>query len=265
MTSIHASIPAILLEAVAAAKSRGEDTKSVPAKQASRKRPHLALEDLSVPFQVVHDQDTDASDDEATASKENDPTLSLSPVYPPIPSPRRPQLKRPLSDLPTPTETDSDDGDEFSTGRTASERNIAANTPNLSSNIARMAVSEYSITGSNLVERSRSFNFAGRDRDEGATALMIAPFEDQTGDGTAVNEETYQPPTKRLCSGDEKENITEAQQVKPVLSTKLVTIAGPTAKSSATGNLRAVSNAGGSSGATSMRAIAKPRIGLRRL
>ncbi|MCJ1396331.1 hypothetical protein MMC18_009220 [Xylographa bjoerkii] len=270
MTSIHAPIPTSLHDAVAAAKSRGEETGPVTAKQVSRKRPHLALEDPSIPTQVVPDHDTDPSDDEATASKENDPALSLSLVNPPIPSPRRPQLlKRPLSDLPTPTETDSEDEDEACAGLTPSERNIAANTPNLSSNIARMAVSEPSITGTKLVERSRSFNFAARDRDERVTGgLMITPFEDQSasGDAEEEQEETYQPPTKRVCSGEEKENITEAQQAKPVLSAKLAAPAGPTAKASAAGSLRKVSSASGSGGgAASTRVMAKPRIGLRRL
>ncbi|MCJ1385753.1 ubiquitin-conjugating enzyme E2 S [Xylographa soralifera] len=270
MTSIHAPIPTSLQAAVAAAKSRGEETKPVTAKQTSRKRPHLALEDPIIPHQTVPDHDTDPSDDEATASKENDPALSPSPVNPPMPSSRRPQLlKRPLSDLPTPTETDSDDEDEVCAGLTSSERNIAANTPNLSSNIARMAVSEQSITGTKLVERSRSFNFAARDRDESITGgLMIMPFEDQSAgaDAEEEQEENYQPPTKRVCSGEEKENITEAQQAKPILPAKLAAIAGPTAKVAAAGSLRKVSSASGSSGgAASVRVMAKPRVGLRRL
>ncbi|MCJ1281634.1 hypothetical protein MMC26_000955 [Xylographa opegraphella] len=271
MTSIHAPIPTSLRDAVAAARSRGEETKPVTAKQASRKRPHLALEDPIIPPQAVPDHDTDPSDDEATASKENDPALSPSPVNPPIPSPRRPQLlKRPLSDLPTPTETDSDDEDEACTGMTSSEGNIAANTPNLSSNIARMAVSEQSMTGTKLVERSRSFNFAARDRDESATGgLMITPFEDQSAgaDGGEEQEGSYQPPPKRVCSGEEKENITEAQQTKPILPAKPATaIAGPTTKVATAGSLRKVSSASGSSGgASGTRVMAKPRVGLRRL
>ena len=270
MTSIHAPIPSSLQDAVAAAKSRGEETKPVAANQTSRKRPHLALEEpISAP-QVVPYHDADLSDDEATASKENDPALSPSPVNPPLPSPRRPQqLKRPLSDLRTPTETDSDDEEEACTGMTSSERNIVANTPNLSSNIARMAVSEQSITGTKLVERSRSFNFSGRDRDESNTGgLMIMPFEDQSAGADAGDEqkEAYQPPTKRVCSGEEKENITEAQQAKPILPAKPAAISAPTAKVAAAGSLRKVSSASGSSGgAASARVMAKPRVGLRRL
>ena len=270
MTSIHAPIPTSLQDAVAAARSRGEEIKPVIAKQASRKRPHLVLEEPIIPPQAAPDHDADSSDDEATASKENDPALSPSPVNPPIPSPRRPQLlKRPLSDLPTPTETDSDEEEEACVGMTSSERNIAANTPNLSSNIARMAVSEQSMPGTKLVERSRSFNFSARDRDESTTTgLMIMPFEDQSAD-TNVGEEqegTYQPPTKRVCSGEEKENITEAQQAKPTLPAKLAAITGPTAKVATAGSLRKVSSASGSGGgAASTRVMAKPRVGLRRL
>ncbi|MCJ1431372.1 ubiquitin-conjugating enzyme E2 S [Xylographa pallens] len=270
MTSIHAPIPSSLQDAVAAAKSRGEETRPVAAKQASRKRPHLALEEPINALQALPDHDTDSSDDEATASKENDPALSPSPVNPPMPSSRRPQLlKRPLSDLPTPTETDSDDEEEACTGMTSSERNIAANTPNLSLNIALMAVSEQSITGTKLVERSRSFNFSVRDRDESNTGgLMIMPFEDQSAGADAGDEqeEAYQPPTKRVCSGEEKENITEAQQAKPIVTAKLAAIAAPTAQVAAAGSLRKVSSASGSNGgAASTRVMAKPRVGLRRL
>ena len=272
MTSIHAPIPSSLQAAVAAARSRGEESKPVTAKQASRKRPHLALEDPIIPPQAVPDHDTDPSDDEATASKENDPALSPSPVNPPIPSPRRPQLpKRPLSDLPTPTETDSDDEAEACAGMTPSERNIAANTPNLSSIIARMAVSEPSTASTKLVERSRSFNFSMRDRDDSAAGgLMITPFEDHSAGadaGEAQPEASYQPPTKRVCSGEEKENITEAAQLaKPALPAKLAAIAGPAAKVAAAGGLRKVSSASGSSGGGgSARVVAKPRVGLRRL
>ncbi|MCJ1478634.1 hypothetical protein MMC13_007315 [Lambiella insularis] len=265
MTSIHAPIPTSLREAVTAAKTRGDNVESAPPKPNTKKRPHLALEAPTPPSSAPLDQDMSPSDDEASASKENDPTLSPIPVNPPHPSARRPLLsKRPLSDLPTPTETDSDNEEETCTGLTPSERNIAANTPNLSSNIAAMAVSEERGTCSNLAERSRSFIYTSRGKDEGPSGLMIMPFEDKALHNATMNqeEETSQPSAKRICSGEEKENMSEVKPIRPVVECKPSSMSG---KPSTSVDMRKVSSARGSSGGGSMRVMAKPRVGLRRL
>lgn len=264
MTSIHAVIPAGLQSAVDAAQCRGEDAKSQLPKLASRKRPHLVLEPTP-PAQP--DYDSDVSDDEASASKENDPSISPLPVTMPDPPQRRPFLpKRPLSDLPTPVESPTDDEDETCSGMTSSERNIAANTPNLSSTIACMAVSER--PGPRLVERSRSFNFASRPKEEPSVeGLMIIPFEDNATDCSTVERDydMEQPAAKRVCSGEEKENITEAKPAQPAPLSKPTVTGGLVAKVSNPAELRKVSSASGSSSSGSMRAVPKARTGLRRL
>lgn len=241
----------------------------VPQKQNSRKRPYLALETpTSPPPSSFLDQDMSPSDDEATASKENDPTLSPIPINPPNPSVRRPLLsKRPLSDLPTPAETDSENEDEVCAGLTPSERNIAANTPNLSSNLACMTVSVQHSTSSNLVERSRGFSSATRCNEERPSGLMIIPFEDKVLHNTTANleEETSQPCAKRVCSGEEKENMSEVKPDKPIIVSKPSAMPGLTGKVSSSADLRKVSAASGSSGSGSMRVMARPRVGLRRL
>lgn len=79
----------------------------------------------------------DEDDDPAIASKENDPSLSPSPVTIPPPSPRKNVLgKRPLSELSTPIDTDivmADADETMYDGMTPSEKNIAANNSNTSS------------------------------------------------------------------------------------------------------------------------------------
>lgn len=133
MTSIHARIPPELATTVQATKQRGDDC-SVPLKSKSAdlqrranrktasassvtmKRPaHLALSHIdstlrSTSAPMPHHQslqEGDESDIENDENAENDPSLSPTPVTIPNTSPRRPALeKRPLSDLPTPTEPD---------------------------------------------------------------------------------------------------------------------------------------------------------------
>jgi ubiquitin-conjugating enzyme E2 S len=273
MTSIHALIPAALRAPVGAAKRRGEDSGPIPTGSKllnNRKRPHLAIEPTPPALPDV-DSDGDDFDDEASASKENDPSISPSPVNAPAPAARRPTLqKRPLSDLPTPVESPTDDEDDAFVGMTPSERNVAANTPNLSSNIACMSVSDGSDRPIKLAERSRSFNFAWRGKDDaGASGLMITPFEDRSSQSSMVelDVDMEQPAKKRVCSSEEfeeKENITEARPVLPTAPSKPLSVGAGPAKVSTGLDFRKVSSASGSSGSGSVRA-AKPRIGLRRL
>ena len=273
MTSIHAVIPVAWSSSVEAAKRRGEDSDSGPTASKllnSRKRPHLAIEPTP-PALPDMDSDGEDVDDEASASKENDPSISPSPVNPPAPSARRPTLsKRPLSDLPTPEESPTDDEHETCTGMTPSERNIAANTPNLSSSVACISVSDRSDRPIKLAERSRSFNFAWRGKDDAsASGLMITPFEDRSSQSSVVVQDTdlEQPAKKRVCSSEEfeeKENYTEARQALPTPLLKPLSVAAASAKPSTGADVRKVSSASGSSGNGSLR-VAKPRVGLRRL
>jgi len=273
MTSIHGPIPAALRGPVEAAKRRGEGSGPSPIGSKllnNRKRPHLAIEPTPPALPDV-DSDGNDFDDEASASKENDPSISPSPVNPPAPAARRPTLqKRPLSDLPTPVESPTDDEDEAFAGMTSSERNVAANTPNLSSNIACMSVSDRSDRPIKLAERGRSFNFAWRGKDDaGASGLMITPFEDGSSQSSVVQLDVgmEQPAKKRVCSSDEfeeKENITEARPALPTALSKPSSVGPAPAKSSTGAETRKVSSASGSTGSGSVRA-AKPRVGLRRL
>ena len=211
MTSIHANVPVALKEAVMEAKIRGEDkaTKSNAKDELSRpaalKRRQNALQSIRTskttkPTPPANDPDLSDSETEAVASKENDPTLSPTPVTNPEPSPRRPLLgKRPLSDLPTPVESDSED-EETCTGLTSSEQNIVNNTPHLPCSTTPPTTGDPQRKPPKLVERSRSFNFATRSTEDNPIGLAISNVEESCDD---------QPAAKRVCSGEEKENITE--------------------------------------------------------
>lgn len=216
MTSIHAAVPSTLAQAVYQAKSRGEDVMkpSAPLQARSvgaddikcRKRSHQSLHLSTYPSPPAVEDESDAEDDEASASKENNPSISPLPVPPPALLSRRPILgKRPLSDLPTPIE--SDDEDEYDDGgnMTSSERNIAKNTPNLSTSFSSISVScEPQRKYFKLSERSwASSNSTGRTRDESNNAGSFTFFED-------ADDQDYERQTsKRICLQEGKENILE--------------------------------------------------------
>ncbi|KAL5356916.1 hypothetical protein BJX96DRAFT_162745 [Aspergillus floccosus] len=164
MTSIHAPVPTELKDTVIEAKSRGEDAgaipipeensittrslrsrKGVPTQSVTMKKNTRRTHVLSPPPQPSHptgradltdaepsDTDSDA-ENVSNASKENDPSLSPSPVKFAPPSPRKNALgKRPLSVLTMPLDRDLDDdldedSDVDGLPMTASEKNIAAN------------------------------------------------------------------------------------------------------------------------------------------
>ncbi|KAL4872758.1 hypothetical protein BDV12DRAFT_125987 [Aspergillus spectabilis] len=168
MTSIHAPIPAEMRTEVMEAKMRGEDSGTTVPEQEDISRSLRSRKDTRVQSvtmknpttrkdttsqdsentrpeyaEIIHQQPP--SDDEngnaATAFKENDPTLSPSPVKlaPPLIPRKNAHGKRPLSVLTTsqdmdpfsPTDPDHMDMDmdmDTPDGMTASERNIAANT-----------------------------------------------------------------------------------------------------------------------------------------
>lgn len=200
MTSIHATVPMDMKGAITEARTRGEE------KLQTRANPAPAAND---------EQSDDEDEDEASASKENDPSISPSPVSPPTSMPIRRNTvlgKRPLSDLPTPL-------DEEQSSLSASERNIAANTPNLSSELSTLSFGNPTITptsssissfpasssrlqGSTLGERVRSLN---------ADSVIPTSFT-FTGIPTSSNSEPTQTPSaKRVCSREGKENVSDGQ------------------------------------------------------
>ncbi|KAJ5382820.1 Ubiquitin-conjugating enzyme E2 [Penicillium concentricum] len=227
MTSIHAPIPPNLKGAVTEAKLRGEEAGTAveqkeddaiiqrPRKQA---RTHTATikkttrnttafeqpsqsypsESSSNPFAQPSPAMTDdvmsdsENDDPASASKENNPTLSPSPVYLAPPSPRKTALgKRPLSVLSLPyPEDDADmmlidsDNDNDTPAMTSNERNITANTRSRTSSPLRKTPKLSLLCG--------GVNASGRLRDE------MPIFED-------LPQLPMQDPLRRL-SGDGKEN-----------------------------------------------------------
>jgi ubiquitin-conjugating enzyme E2 S len=247
MTSIHAPIPAKLRAAVMEARSRGEENKptgSTP--NGMRIRPDPVL------FAVDESDNESDYDDEATASKENDPPPSPSPIglNAPLP-PRRPILgKRPLSDLPTPSPTDDDPQ------LSPSERNIAANTPNLSSDMACMTVTaDHSQRRSTkLAERDRGINLAG-------------PSMSSTHRGRDNS-----PAPKRVCPGWDKgkENLTDGgyagAMAPPALPQARPNPAvGPGVWSTSSGTTTATRVAAVGGVNANIAKSAKPRTGLRRL
>lgn len=159
MTSIHALIPTDLKNVVMEAKHRGEDPSPIPEEkddtniQRPRKQQRLQTGATKKPVRKptpsndvlpqphTHPEDpmSDSEhDDPASASKENNPSLSPTPVRLAQPSPRKNALgKRPLSVLamPYPEDPDADmmlvDSDSETESHTApmnaSDQNISAN------------------------------------------------------------------------------------------------------------------------------------------
>ncbi|KAI9880354.1 MAG: hypothetical protein M1830_003965 [Pleopsidium flavum] len=291
MTSIHASIPSDLKEAVLAAKRRGEEAgteirEDVEQRRATsqratslsqvimKRRPQLpqltssrtqsalsidrvqrASSELSAhnPSSQQPDEIEALDDDidETTASKENDPSLSPSPISPAIPSPRRNILgKRPLSALPTPIDPDAEDE---ANSLSPSERNIANNAPYFPSDQhCTGAPGSRPRKSPKLAERSKEVNSSGRVRDDTDGAPVIRPFEDKDEAGTG----------KECVSLDEgKENVTEGNAWKEKSSVvKKGLPSAVVAKPAATRKVSTASTSSAGSGKN-----AKPRIGLRRL
>ncbi|KAJ6025770.1 Ubiquitin-conjugating enzyme [Penicillium canescens] len=218
MTSIHAPIPLDLKDAVSEAKLRGEDAGTVlEGRQESsfqqtrrQRRNHNAttkkpvrratrIETLSHshPFtqasQPMSDEEmSDGENDPASASKENDPALSPSPVNLAPPSPRKNAPgKRPLSVLSMPYPEDEadmmlvdQDSDTDSPAMSSNEQNITANLRSRTSSPQRKTPK--------LSLLSRGINASGRLHD------TMPIFEDFPG-------LSMTDPSRRL-SGDGKEN-----------------------------------------------------------
>jgi ubiquitin-conjugating enzyme E2 S len=221
MTSIHAQIPLELKNAVTEAKLRGEEAGTMLEEQEDEtriqrpqkhKRTHAATrktvrktpsgipsQSSSRPFAhptppMSDDMMSEDEADPASASKENNPSLSPSPVSLAPPSPRKTALgKRPLSVLSIPyPEEEADmmliDSDSDDIPMTANEQNISANTRSRTSSPLRKAPKLSLLCG--------GINASGRSRDE------MPIFEDVPQLPTA-------DPLRRL-SGDGKENHVSA-------------------------------------------------------
>lgn len=141
MTSIHAPIPHDLKISVHEAKHRGEDPSSLrhdeerePTTQRPRRHHRLHPRTIKKPIKPTPSEDTMSDSETEDPSKENDPSLSSTPVHLTPPSPRKALGKRPLSVLtmPYPEDPDGDmmliDSDsEPSLQMSSSEQNICAN------------------------------------------------------------------------------------------------------------------------------------------
>lgn len=222
MTSIHAPIPLDLKPAVTEAKLRGEEAgtelkeqegeTSIPPTQKPRRahpasRRTIYKTPSEPPLHTSHGfahptppMSDDMSEDEAdpaSASKENNPSLSPSPVALAPPSPRKTALgKRPLSVLSIPyPEEDADmmliDQDsDADTPMTSNEQNISANTRSRTSSPLRKTPK--------LSQPCGGVNATGRFGDE------MAIYED-------VPQLPIVDPFRRL-SGDGKENHVSAMR-----------------------------------------------------
>lgn len=283
MTSIHARIPSHMKDRVLEAKRRGEEvgsairdecderplikTKSSSSSSVVMKKaqiiksgsPRVADSQQSMCEQC---SDSDMDYDEASASKENDPSQSPSPVM--TQSPRRPTLaKRPLSDLPTPPEPDSED--DGATALSPSERNIVANTPYLSSPLATTSA-ESPRQNLKLTERSRTVNCTSRGlQDVSKDGLGAVHFD------IKVDAEVEElPAQKRLCVWAEKENSTEVHMVNPkswapAAAARSVPGVGGVASSSTEAPLRPISHKPVAGLNMVNKNAARSRMGLRRL
>lgn len=276
MTSIHARIPPELKEAVEAARHRGdvierreicEARPSMPRKPASTsgvimKKPlHLTIAQAdsfsrSTSAPVSRPQIVDESSDNEIENDENDPSLSPSPVTIPTASPRRPSsAKRPLSDLPTPVEPESDDDDDNQGQHLSpSEKNIAANTPFFPPSTSTSSTHSEQQEGFKLTERRRSVNFSNPRSQPDNSTPTVRPFQD-TEDADDADR-----PKKRICSGEGKENFGEAATSPPLT-------AEPSRAVPLSSNVMPPKTVGGVAGPrkASAAAKAKARVGLRRL
>lgn len=319
MTSIHAPIPEDLRELAMEAKRRGEDAGTViPEKEDQRpvgtrkssgthtvvmkkktKRNRAELpsgessnDDVAGSSRVeqgseVQDQNMDISEDEnddpASASKENDPSLSVSPVVIAPPSPRKNSLgKRPLSVLATSPDPDAvmaDAGDDEFNGMTASEKNIAANTGNGS----QQRSSSPQRKSPKLSELRKGVNASGRMRD-GENPSNLQGIMGGNGSPTGhesqhrIYEDGHESSHQKLSlscnNGDGKENYGSSATSKDREGAMKPAIGGHSTALSATSpapSATVQSKPKVSNPATGTRKVSagsgkpKPRVGIRRL
>ena len=267
MTSIHASIPLDLREAALTAKTRGEesdnmipeDTQQRPALKCKaagsssvlvKKLPQriTSTQPSLLPLSTNQREEESASDeDETSGSKENDPILSPDPV--PAQMPRRPMLtKRPLSDLPIPTDAESENIDAPYVS--PFDQNVVNNKA-LTQAIAPVESSRKSPP---TAERIQSIHSTGRGlQDTDANSLTVSPFMEP-----AYND--ISRPTKRIRSEESKENIAEGLSLEMSSETSVLTASGQLKAVITAPRKDAASAAPGTSGMKG-----KSRAGLRRL
>ncbi|KAJ5166781.1 Ubiquitin-conjugating enzyme E2 [Penicillium canariense] len=201
MTSIHAPIQPALQDAVKEAKFRGEDASSIPkdhhvesqnprprkqprlqssipkkvARNISPPRtyvPHAAAEPSQPTIPERNEGMSDSEDeDPASASKENNPSLSPSPVCLAPPSPRKNALgKRPLSvlSMPYPHDPDADMMliDSDSESETAQTPNLTSSEQNITANHTRARQSASPLRKSPKLTLSKSINAPFRLHDD---------------------------------------------------------------------------------------------------
>lgn len=284
MSSIHAPVPTHMKNAVMEAKLRGEDAGAVIQEQqeeshSSRSRkgtrvqsvtmkkkpsggqepgpsghgaPRLTPQPQPQPQNSDNENDeNDENEDENMPSKENDPSLSPSPVKFAPPSPRKNALgKRPLSVLTMPPEHDPfttastpstenppmdtdllEEEEEDDNGRimmTASEKNIVANNshhrehnyPGAGDDEEEDHHTPPQRKSPKLSILNRSTNSSGRVRDDinytnasGTTEdVDIGIFEDAP---PPIPSSSRRPRHHRLASGDGKENRTNSKDGRP--------------------------------------------------
>ncbi|CAG8009535.1 unnamed protein product [Penicillium salamii] len=286
MTSIHAPIPQDLKAAVTEAKLRGEeagatlneqedDTRIQPAQMGTRTRartkkntgktsatPSHTFHQPTPPMSddIIEDEDED-EDDPANESKENNPSLSPSPVSLVPPRLRKTALgKRPLSVLSIPYSEDDgdlmliDDDNETDTQMTSNERNISANTRSRTSSPLRKTPKLSTLCG--------GVNATGRLRHElpifeDVPQLPMAdPFRRLSGDGKENHVSAMRKGKRDLCPsktlGMTPLSPADSQPSTPHLSS-IPDFSSKITKKKSTGvHKRPVSKA-------------KPRIGIRRL
>lgn len=260
MTSIHASIPSDLKDPAAAAKRRGEDP-DLSTREDQEKRPTFKGISISssrvtmknIPSRIMKTQSAPASQaptyveedfeekiDEMSGSKENDPLLSPTPVPPHSPR-RSASAKRPLSDLPCPTETECDTHEEPCNNRSQFSN---------ASNLRPQAL----LRDSRPAERIQTTNAIGqRPPEPNACQFFGVACRD------TVTSESARP-AKRICSEEGKENdLAEQSKDQPMKSEVLRSI--PLQMHSTNARKASAPSALGSSGARGI----KGRVGLRRL
>ena len=284
MSSIHAPVPTHMKNAVMEAKLRGEDAGAVIQEQqeeshSSRSRKGTRVQSVTMKKKPSGDQEpgpsgrgaprltpqpqpqpqnsdnendeNDENEDENMPSKENDPSLSPSPVKFAPPSPRKNALgKRPLSVLTMPPEHDPfttastpstahppmdtdllEEEEEDDSGRimmTASEKNIVANNshhrehnyPGAGDDEEEDHHTPPQRKSPKLSILNRSTNSSGRVRDDinytnasGTTEdVDIGIFEDAP---PPIPSSSRRPRHHRLASGDGKENRTNSKDGRP--------------------------------------------------
>ena len=295
MTSIHALVPSELQHAVSEAQMRGEDagaavipehedsrslrprskgrTQTVTMKKRSTRRsaidagaPSRSMSTPQPPNSISEiEEQTEHQDPETDDEpKENDPSLSPSPVKFAPSSPRKNALgKRPLSVLTMPVETDlaatgEDDPDADGTGMSASEKNIAANcstdadgSPQRKS--PKLSIIEKGINASGRIrEDVKIFEDAPHPGDSGHRCNPSGNGKkthvSRSGDSAALKERSAVLGPQKLHRTQRPTDSSSSTQLGPKTTTKLV-VGGSRKPSSAISTTQKP----------------KPRIGIRRL